>query len=79
MALLAQITAAQAAALTGQQYEDGSYFNPIQIGEEWYISAEEVRDCVNHEFAWVKDLEVTDLELPPQTVENPHTPENETH
>jgi hypothetical protein len=69
MALLAHITSAQAAALTGQQYEDGSYFNPIQIGEEWYISAEEVRDCVTVD--WVKDLEVTEVELPVTDIELP--------
>ena len=62
MALLAHITAAQAEALTGLEYADGSFFNPIQIGDEWYISAEEIRDCVTVE--WVKELEVIEVDIP---------------
>jgi hypothetical protein len=69
MALLAQITAAQAEALTGLEYAEGSYFNHLQIGDEWYISAEEVRDCVTVE--WVKDLEVTEVEIPVTDIELP--------
>jgi hypothetical protein len=73
MALLAQITASQAEELTGLEYAEGSYFNPLQIGELWYISAEEVRDCVTVD--WVKDLEVTEVELPVTDIELPN--ENE--
>jgi hypothetical protein len=69
MALLAQITASQAEELTGLEYAQGSYFNPLQIGYEWYISAEEVRDCVTVE--WVKDLEVTEVEIPVTDLELP--------
>jgi hypothetical protein len=69
MALLAQITTEQAGALSGQQFADGSYFYPIQVGDEWYISAEEVRDCVTVE--WVKDLEVTEVEIPVTDIELP--------
>jgi hypothetical protein len=69
MALLAHITPAQAEELTGAEYTNGSFFNPIQIGEEWYISAEEVRDCVTVE--WVKDLEVTEVEIPVIDLELP--------
>ena len=69
MALLAQITAAQAEELTGVKYAEGSFFNPLQIGEDWYISAEEVRDCVTVE--WVKDLEVTEVEIPMTDFELP--------
>jgi len=67
MALLAQITASQAEELTGLEYTEGSFFNPIQIGEDWYISAEEVRDCVTVE--WVKDLAMTEVELPIEDIE----------
>ena len=69
MAQLAQITAAQAEELTGRMYANGSYFNPIQVIGEWYISAEEVRDCVTVE--WVKDLEVTDVEVPVEDLDFP--------
>ena len=62
MALLAHITASQAESLTGVEYAEGSFFNPMQIGDEWYISAEEVRDCVTVD--WVKDLAVTEVEIP---------------
>jgi hypothetical protein len=70
MALLAHITPEQAEELTGQQYAEGSFFNPIQIGAEWYISAEEVRDCVTVD--WVKDLEVTEVEIPVEDIELPN-------
>jgi hypothetical protein len=69
MAQLAHITASQAEALTGVEYAEGSFFNPIQIGELWYISAEEVRDCVTVD--WVKDLEVTEVEIPVTDLELP--------
>jgi hypothetical protein len=62
IARLAHITALQAKELTGRMYANGSYFNPIQVSGEWYISAEEVRDCVTVE--WVKDLEVTEVDVP---------------
>lgn len=63
MALLAPITTEQAQELTGQPYTYGSYFNPFQIDGQWYISAEEVRDCVT--VAWVNELEVVEVEYEP--------------
>jgi hypothetical protein len=69
MALLAHITPEQAEELAGQQYAEGSYFNPLQINGEWYISAEEVRDCETVE--WIKDLEVTEVEIPVTDLELP--------
>jgi hypothetical protein len=69
MIYVAKITAAQAEELTVVEYAEGSFFNPIQIGEDWYISAEEVRDCVTVE--WVKDLEVTEVEIPVEDIELP--------
>jgi len=73
MAQLAHITASQAESLTGLEYAEGSFFNPLQIGELWYISAEEVRDCVTVD--WVKDLEVAEVEIPVIDIELPN--ENE--
>jgi hypothetical protein len=70
MAQLAHITESQAESLIGQNYSDGSYFYPIQVGCEWYISAEEVRDCVTVD--WVKDLEVTEVEIPVEDIELPN-------
>ena len=45
--------------LVGQLYTDDSYFNPIQdFSDNWIISTEEMINCTNEEFAWVKDLEL---------------------
>jgi len=43
--------------LIGQWYMADSYFNPIQDNDDrWVISIEEISQCVNPEFMWVKDL-----------------------
>ena len=43
--------------LVGQFYDDDSIFNPIQDeNDNWVISIEEVDQCVNPEFLWVKNL-----------------------
>ena len=42
--------------ITGQSYAPDSYFNPIQdANDNWVISVEEVDQCVNPEFIWVKN------------------------
>ena len=34
-----------------------SYFNPIQDADDkWVISVEEIDQCVNPDFMWVKEL-----------------------
>ena len=46
-------------SLVGQLYADDSYFNPIQdANDNWIISTEEMINCINEQFAWVKDLEL---------------------
>lgn len=51
------LTVAQKDELIGQQYAPDSYFNPIQdINNYWVISTEEMVNCVNPDFLWVKDL-----------------------
>lgn len=53
--------------LTGQLYTDDSYFNPIQdANDNWIISTEEMINCTNDEFLWVKDLEL--IEYVPKEV-----------
>jgi len=43
--------------IIGQWYMDDSYFNPIQDNDDrWVISVEEISQCVNPDFMWVKDL-----------------------
>jgi hypothetical protein len=44
-------------SLVGQLYAEDSYFNPIQDNfDQWIISTQEMNQCVNPEFIWVKDL-----------------------
>ena len=46
-------------SLIGQLYAPDSYFNPIQdINDNWVISVEEMEQCVNPDYLWVKDLEL---------------------
>ena len=45
--------------LVNQSFAPNSYFNPIQdINDNWIISIEEMEQCVNPSFNWVKDLEL---------------------
>ena len=54
-------------SLVGQLYTDDSYFNPIQdFSDNWIISTEEMINCTNKDFAWVKDLEL--IEYKPKEV-----------
>jgi len=46
-------------SLVGQLYTDDSYFNPIQDADDnWIISTEEMINCTNEKFLWVKELEL---------------------
>jgi len=51
------LTVKQKDSLLIQLYAPDSYFNPIQdLNDNWIISVEEMANCVNDEFIWVKDL-----------------------
>jgi len=51
------LTIEQKDSLLIQLYAPDSYFNPIQdLNDNWIISVEEMANCVNEEFIWVKDL-----------------------
>lgn len=53
------LTIEQKDSLTGQQYTDDSYFNPIQDADDnWVISVEEMKYCTNERFAWVAELPI---------------------
>ena len=53
------LTIEQSNSLVGQWYASDSYFNPIQdINDNWVISVEEMEQCVNPDYLWVKDLEL---------------------
>jgi hypothetical protein len=61
------LTEVQKDELVGQWYAPDSYFNPItDINLNWVISVEEMEQCVNPEFMWVKDLELIEY-LPKPT------------
>jgi len=55
------LTLIQKEAIEGKQYTPSSYFNPIQdCNDEWIISNEEVDNCVETDYLWVKDLPIID-------------------
>jgi hypothetical protein len=70
MILVGLLTLEQKNEITGQLYAPDSYFNEIQdINDNWVISIEEMHDCVNPDFMWVKDLE--QIEYQPKPIEPP--------
>jgi len=51
------LTTEQKDSLLLQWYAPDCYFNPIQdLNDNWVISVEEMANCINEEFIWVKDL-----------------------
>jgi hypothetical protein len=51
------LTIEQKDSLLLQEFAPDSYFNPIQdLNDNWIISVEEMVNCVNDEFMWVKEL-----------------------
>ena len=61
------LTIQQKDDLVGQWYDSDSYFNPIQdANDDWIISVEEVNQCVNPDFLWVKDLPLIEY-IPKET------------
>lgn len=51
------LTVEQKNSLLLQEFAPDSYFNPIQdLNDNWIISVEEMANCVNEKFIWVKDL-----------------------
>ena len=60
------LTEIQKDELIGQLYDLDSYFNPIQdIDNNWIISVEEMEQCINPGFLWVKDLDLIPYEPKP--------------
>ena len=57
MTLVGLLTIEQKDTWVGQLYAADSYFNPIQdIDDNWVISTQEMDQCVNELYMWVKDL-----------------------
>lgn len=65
------LTESQKDSLVGQLYTSDSYFNPIQDDlDQWVISTEEINQCTNPEYQWVKDLSLIEY-IPKPTPELP--------
>jgi hypothetical protein len=59
---VAILTQYQKDLLSGQKFSPDSYFSPIQdIDDNWVISLEEISQCINPSFWWIKDLEIIDF------------------
>ena len=55
------LTIEQKNEIAAQQYAPDSYFNPIQdIDDNWVISTQEMDQCVNELYIWVKELPLID-------------------
>lgn len=60
------LTLEQKNEIAGQLYAEDSYFNPIQdLNNDWVISTEEMEQCINPNFLWVKELPLIDYEPKP--------------
>lgn len=60
---VALLTTEQKDSLVGVEYAPDSFFNPIQDKNgNWIISLEEVEQCVNTDFMWVKELPLIEYE-----------------
>jgi len=60
------LTETQKDELVGQWYAPDSYFNPIEDADNnWVISQEEMNQCVNPDFLWVKDLPLIEYKPKP--------------
>lgn len=60
------LTELQKDELVGQLYDEDSYFNPIaDLYDRFIISVEEIDQCVNPEFMWVKELTLIPYEPKP--------------
>jgi hypothetical protein len=60
------LTELQKNEIVGQLYAPDSFFNPIlNLTDQWVISVEEMEQCVNPDYLWVKDLELIPYEPKP--------------
>jgi hypothetical protein len=63
------LTETQKELLLNQLFDEDSYFNPIQdIDNNWIISEEEISQCTNKEFTWIKDLPQIEFNPKPFTM-----------
>lgn len=56
---LYKLSTQQKEQITNQTYSDNCYFNPIEdINGDFFITQEEIDNCINPNFLWVKQLEL---------------------
>ena len=66
MTYVGLLTIAEKDSLVGQLYDEDSFFNPItDIDDNWIISVEEIDQCVNPDFQWVKTLPLIEYKPKP--------------
>ena len=57
------LTEQQKDEIVGKMFAPDSYFNPIQDkNDNWIISIEEMNQCVNPSYLWVKSLPLIEYE-----------------
>jgi len=55
------LTTEQGTELKNKLFDEDSYFNPILDGNSnWVISTQEIDNCVNEDYLWVKELPLID-------------------
>jgi hypothetical protein len=53
------LTETQKNQLVGQLLTNDNYFNPVQdIDNNWFISTQQIINCDNINFTWVKNLDL---------------------
>lgn len=58
-----RLTTQEKDLILNNQYTTGSVFNPIEDNNgDWVISTEEVDNCTNLSFQWVKNLPLIDYQ-----------------
>jgi hypothetical protein len=63
--MIAIITIEQKDSLIGQRFDGVQFFNPVQdIDNNWCVSVEEINQCTNIDFQWVKDLTLSTFNPP---------------
>lgn len=61
MTQVAIISPEQYDIVVGQMYNNDSYFNPVMdCNADWIISEQEINQCVNPDFDWIKNLPLID-------------------
>jgi hypothetical protein len=60
-----KLTESEAASLVGNEYAEDCYFNPVlDINGIYFIFEQEVNECINPLFWWVKDLQQAEYVAP---------------